>query len=89
MVTLAVSPISLDMELNDRIFATNRDWDPTYLCESVSQVWFDFKDLWQSNIGDTELVNAAEGTDKYCPLVKDISLDDETLYAAVQDIENK
>ena len=80
------------MELSDRIFVTNHDWDLQYLKELVTQDFYDFRELWQSSICDKELVRATEmakATEKYSPLVEDISLDDDTLYEAVQQIENE
>ena len=78
--------VSTDMELADRMFLTNRDWDPCYLRDLVSQDFYEFRELWQSNVCDGELVKAA---DKYYPEVEDISLDDDTLCNAVEEIENK
>ena len=80
------------MELLDRIFVTNHDWVPQYLREVVAQDFYDFRELWQSSICDKELVRATEmakAMKKYSPLVEDISLDDDTLYEAVQQIENE
>ena len=38
---------------------------------------------------DQELIQAAESIDHYSPVVEDISLDDTTLYDAVEQIENE
>ena len=38
---------------------------------------------------DKDLIQEADRTDKYCPPVKDISLDDETMYDTVQEIEDQ
>ena len=76
------------MELSNRIFVTNQDWDPYYLRDLVCQDWYDFKELWQSDvIGDNELVKAVDSVDQYCPVLEDISLDDMTLCQAVEEIE--
>ena len=77
------------MDISDHYFVTNRDWDPSYLQEIVSQDFYDFKDLWQSNMCDRDLVQAAERIDRYMPVVEDISIDDNTLYDAVEQIENE
>ena len=77
------------MEISDRYFVTNRDWDSCYLRELISEDFYEFKDLWQSNVGDVELVKEVEKVDKYSPVVEDISLDDATLYNAVEEIENE
>ena len=77
------------MEISDRYFVTNRDWDPCYLRELISEDFYEFKDLWQSNVGDVELVREVEKVDKYSPVVEDISLGDATLYNAVEEIENE
>ena len=75
------------MEFSDRIFATNRDWDPQYLRELVSIDFFDFKEHWEMSLSDMELLKAEGAKDRYCPLVEDISVDDQTLYKAVEQIE--
>ena len=36
-----------------------------------------------------ELVEEAERLEKYCPVVEDISLNDDTLCSAIEDIEDK
>ena len=79
------------MELPDRFFVTNRDWDPSYLRDLVTQDFYDFRELWQNSnsVTDRELVQAVETVDKYCPVVEDISIDDVTLYQAVAEIENE
>ena len=75
------------MDISDRFFFTNRDWDPCYLHDIVTQDFYEFKDLWQSNMCDRELVQAAKRIDKYMPVVEDISLNNTTLYDAVEQIE--
>ena len=80
------------MELSDRIFFTNNDWDPQYLREIVSQDFYDFTEHWQSSLANMELVEAVEKvvtSGRYCPLVENISLDDDTLYDAVAQIESE
>ena len=68
---------------------TNKDWDPQYLRQIVSQDFYEFRELWQGSLPDKDLVKAAENLDRYSPEVEDISLDDDTLYEAVAEIENE
>ena len=80
------------MELSDRIFCIDRDWDPQYLREMISQNFYEFSDLWQNGICDKELVGAVDramATERYCPVVEDISIDDDTLYEAVAQKERE
>ena len=72
------------------MFYTNHDWDPQNLRELVCQDFYDFKEYWQSSVADTEFVTKDEktmATERYSLLVEDISLDDDTLYEAVTQIE--
>ena len=78
------------MELSDRLFFTHCDWDPQYLRDLVTQDFYEFKEHWENSLPDIELVKATEGamaTEAYRPLVEDISLDDEALCEAVEQIE--
>ena len=78
------------MELHDRIFLANKDWDPSYLGYIFSQDFYEFRDLWQGNVGDNELVHAMEvATERYSPIVEDISMEDDELYEAVTQIEQE
>ena len=77
------------MEMTDRVFISNRDWDPAYLSEIFTQDFYEFRDLWQTSVPDMELVRAVETVDKYSPVVEDISLDDSTLCKAVEEIEEQ
>ena len=51
--------------------------------------FFDFKEHWEMSLSDIELLKTEGATDRYCPLVKDISLDDQTLYEAVEPIKHE
>ena len=42
-----------------------------------------------SNVCDKELVSAMVATERYSPIVEDISMDDDTLYAAVAQIKEE
>ena len=81
--------MAVAMDIADRVFITNRDWDPHYLRELVTEDFYDFTEHWKG-LSDMELV-AAEGSSeaRYCPVTEDISLDDDTLYEVVAQIENK
>ena len=75
------------MDIADRVFVTNLDWDPQYLMECVTQDFYDFTEHWQNCLSDKELIDR-EGP-QYCPVVEDILLDDDTLYEAVEQIEHE
>ena len=77
------------MEISDDMMARNRDWDPSYLGHLFSEDFYDFKDLWQSPVSDSQLVQDVANLDKYSPIVEDISMDDEVLCKAVEKIENE
>ena len=81
------------MDVSDVSLYNNRDWDPSYLAGIFTQDFYEFKDLWNnSNVNDVELVQASqvvENVGKYEPIVEDISLDDETLCSAVEQIESE
>ena len=56
----------------------------------ISQDFYEFSDLWQNGICDKELVTAVDvATERYCPMVEGISIDDDTLYEAVVQIERE
>ena len=75
--------------IDDNLF-TNLDWDPLYLASIFDEDFNDMSDLWKhENISDTELLNAMDGVGKYCPVVEDISIDDNDLYDAVEQIEQE
>ena len=74
------------MEISDMLLCRNRDWDPSYFREILDQDFFDFNDMWASNVNDSELV--AE-VDKYCPITEDITIEDNVLCSAVEQIEEE
>ena len=81
------------MEL-DEDFHSNLDWDPCYLSFIFDVEFDDMSDLWDfdQSSKDSELVEVMDGykkSDKYVPLVEDISLDDEFLRDAVETIEHE
>ena len=58
----------------------------------VCQDFYDFSKHWSNSVPNMELIAAeatAKGDGRYCPVVEDISLDDEALYEAVTQIENE
>ena len=67
----------------------NLDWDPHYLRSIFDQDFYDMSSLWTSDyIIDKELVVSAKD-EVYCPIVKDISIDDNVLVQAVSTRSNK
>ena len=85
LVVAHCSVIGAAMDIADRVFVTNLDWDPQYLMECVTQDFYDFTEHWQNCLSDKELIDG----ERYCLLVEDISLDDDTLYEAVEQIEQE
>ena len=77
----------VEMELSDEFLLVNRDWDPNYLKELMDTEFHDFTEMWHSNVEDFELVNETEKVERYCPVTEDISIDDETLSKALDDVE--
>ena len=75
------------MEDSDKLLLSNRDWDPTYLRSIFDCDFFECSDLWISDMEDSELLNVAEHLEKYFPEVENISLDDNELCSAVEQIE--
>ena len=45
------------MDLPDSLFSENLDWDPSYLSLLFKDDFYDFTELWRSNISDIDLVN--------------------------------
>ena len=79
------------MEVSDIELSKNRDWDPNYLRDLMMDDFYELNDLWQSNIRDGDLVPETDRVECecYCPLVEDISLEDEVLCSAVEKIEEE
>ena len=68
------------MDISDHILLRNRDWDPDYLLDVFSSDFFEYRELWSSgNISDRDLVTDVEKLEKYCPIIEDISMDDQEL----------
>ena len=76
--------------MKDVDLISNQDWDPTYLASIFSEDFYDMADHWNgpSYVSDDVLLNSTNN-DKYCPIVEDISLDDDTLRSHVEEIESQ
>ena len=79
------------MELSDRDFVENADWDPCYLRRIFDGDFFENSDLWQGNMefSDQELLKYVEKVEPYKPIVEDISLEDEIWCSEVEKIEEQ
>ena len=79
------------MEVSNRDFVENSDWDPCYLRRIFDTDFFECADLWQNSMefSDQELVQHVEGMERYQPIVEDISLEDDVLCTAVEKIEEE
>ena len=77
------------MDITDRMLVSNRDWDPSYLNEIFQEDFYDYCDMWSSDLSDAAIVSHLENVEKYCPITEDITMDDDTLYSAVEQIEEE
>ena len=77
------------MELSDEVLCDNHDWDPGYLALLFSEEFNDFSEMWNSNVSDGEVVKEVNKVEAYKPIVEDISLDDDILCQAVEQIESE
>ena len=77
------------MDITDIELWINRDWDPVYLSDIFEEEFDDIESLWSSDVNDLELVSYIENMAKYIPIVEDISLDDDLLCSAVEQIEEE
>ena len=77
------------MELCDDLLFRNKDWDPSYLTSIFDQDFYEYSDLWDSNMSDKELLQEVTKIDVYSPIVEDISMDDLELCTAVENIERR
>ena len=82
-------PLAFRIDIWNRFFTVNCDWDPCYLRYILSQDFFEFHGLWSNSVGDQDMIKAAETSECYSPVVEDISLGDNTLYDAVAQIEKE
>ena len=77
------------MDISDSLLWRNRNWDPNYLLELISEDFYEFAELWDSDMADLDLISQVEQIEKYCPIVEDISLDNQILCSAVEKIEEE
>ena len=77
------------MELSDSNLLVNRDWDLLYLSSIFDAEFYDFTEMWCSDITDSDLVTEVNKLETYCPVVEDISMDDTELCTAVEKIEEE
>ena len=77
------------MDISDIEMSCNRDWDPIYLGDLFREDFYDFKELWDVDVGDAELVTESNKVERYSPITEDISLDDQELCTAVEKIEEE
>ena len=75
------------MDVSDAVIGCNKDWDPSYLLDIFTEDFYDFDELWDNSLTDSDLVQGVSKMEKYCPVVEDISMDDEELCKAVEQIE--
>ena len=75
--------------VDDCDFLLNRDWDPAYLEFIFARDFNDNTDLWDKSMSDLELLDVVNTVERYSPIVEDISLDDEVLCSAVEQIETE
>ena len=70
---------------HDKSFSSSFDCDP-----SIFDIEFhDISELWDNSMGDLELLDAVNYVEKYSPIVEDISIEDETLFSDVEQIDSK
>ena len=53
------------------------------------QDFYDFTELWYSDLNDTDLVMEVESVERYNPLIEDISLDEELLCSALEEVQKQ
>ena len=72
---------------------SNLDWDPWYLLQIFHEDFEDMSYLWSTeSVSDQDLLKFtefSENKENYSPQVEDISLEDEVLCNAVDQIEAK
>ena len=74
---------------NDSSFLLNCDWYSVYLVSIFDVDFHDISNLWDNNMEDCELLDVVTTIEKYSPVVEDISLEDDVLYSAVEQIESE
>ena len=77
------------MDISDDLLMQNIDWDPVYLASIFDTEFSDCSELWVNEMDDSQLLEVVEQSERYSPIVEDISLDDNVLYLAVEQIETE
>ena len=77
------------MELSDSYLCLNCDWDPSYLHSIFDKSFDDCSELWINEVEDSALIREMEHLEHYCPIVEDMSIEDEVLCNAAEQIENE
>ena len=77
------------MDVSDASLMVNRDWDPSYLRSILDADFYDFSNLWTNSVKDSELIEVADDVERYSPIVEDVSLEDNVLCEAVEQIEKR
>ena len=77
------------MEKSEVNLWANCDWDPSYLSCIFDVDFDDCSDLWISDVSDSDLLGIVTIMESYCPIVEDISMDDNELCQAVEKIEEE
>ena len=77
------------MAISDSTLLSNCDWDPSYLALLFSEEFDDYSSLWKSEVSDMDLVCETNKVEKYCPIVEDISIEDDVLCQEVERIEKE
>ena len=73
----------------DDIFV-NSDWDPCYLSLIFDESFDNMSELWNEEyVPDSVILQNVDEREFYSPLVEDISLDDDELRNAVEEIESE
>ena len=74
---------------SDDIFI-NSDWDPCYLSLIFDESFDNMSELWNEEyVPDSVILQNVDEREVYSPLVEDISLDDDELHKAVEEIESE
>ena len=78
--------VNVTMEVTETSLICNKDGDPVYLQTIFDTDFYEFTDLWTTSVPDMELIRHVENVEKYCTIVENISLNDNTLCEAVDQI---
>ena len=62
------------MDMLESLLLSNRVWDPSYLRDIFCHDFYEFQELWNCQISDTELVKEVQNVEKYQTIVEDIYL---------------